>query len=120
MSAQNLPPATPGFDGHTFEPDRDGIRLSGQMRRIYNLMSDRQWRTLHEIADATSCLETAASARLRDFRKARFGGHAVELRRVPGRPGVFQYRLLLKKSFQADRTDSGLFTSPKNNAQTKS
>lgn len=66
MSTQNLPPATPGFDGHTFEPDQDGIRLSGQMRRIHSLMNDGQWRTLHEIAAETSCLETAASARLRD------------------------------------------------------
>ncbi len=87
----------PDFDGDTFESAPDGIHLSGQMRRVYRLMCDGQWRTLHEIAEATACLETAASARLRDFRKERFGRHTVERRRVPGRRGLFEYRLLLGK-----------------------
>lgn len=116
MSARNLPPALPGFDGPTFEPDQDGIRLSGQMKRVFDFMSDGGWHTLREIAAATDSLETAVSARLRDCRKSRFGGHLVELRRVPGRPGVFQYRLSTKKSFRADRTDSDLSTSPDGNA----
>ncbi len=92
----NLPPAAHGFDGNTIEPEQDGVRLSGQMQRVHRLMHDGQWRTLHEIAEATACLETAASARLRDFRKERFGRHVVERRRVPGRPGLFEYRLVLK------------------------
>lgn len=95
MSAQNLPPVRPGFDGRTIEPDQDGIRLSGQMRRVYTLMSDGRWRTLREISGATSCLETAASARLRDFRKPRFGSHSVERRRVAGHPGLYEYRLIV-------------------------
>ncbi len=97
MNAHTMLSAKSDFDGDTFEPAQDGIRLSGQMRRVYSLMRDGQWRTLHEIAEATACLETAASARLRDFRKECFGGHTVERRRVPGRPGLFEYRLLLEK-----------------------
>lgn len=85
------------FDGVTFDEKQDGIRLVGQMRRVYDLMRDGHWRTLHEIAEATCCLETAVSARLRDFRKPRFGCHSVELRRVHGRRGLFLYRLVLRK-----------------------
>lgn len=116
MSTWNHPPTLPTFDGPTFEPDQDGVRLSGQMKRVFDFMSDGGWHTLREIAAATDSLETAVSARLRDCRKSRFGGHQVELRRVPGRPGVFQYRLLAKKNFRADRTDSSLSKSPERNA----
>lgn len=100
MSREFMPAGT-AIDGATFEPEQDDMRLTGQMRRVYALMRDGRWRTLHEISAATCCLETAASARLRDFRKPRFGGHSVELRRVPGRRGLFEYRLVLKNSCTA-------------------
>lgn len=76
--------------------DSDTPHLHSQAKRVLDLMRDGHWRTLRQIAAETCCLETGASARLRDLRKARFGGHVVELRPVPGRRGLFQYRLLLK------------------------
>ncbi len=77
------------FDGVTFASVQDGIRLTGQIKRIFELMRDGNWRTLRQIARATYCLETSASTRLRDFRKPRFGGHTVERRRRERQSGDF-------------------------------
>lgn len=79
---------------------RDGItvtaadtpRLNEQARRVYDLMADRQWRTLAQIAEATGDPEASVSARLRDLRKIRFGGHTVERRRSLD-SAVHEYRL---------------------------
>lgn len=79
------------FDGETFDPAVDQARLAGQLGRVWALMSDGQWRTLAAIAAATESSEAAVSARLRDFRKPRFGGYQVDRRRVAG--GLFEYRV---------------------------
>jgi hypothetical protein len=81
------------FDGETFDPALDGARLTGQLARVYELMSDGAWRTLRDIARDAGGTEAAVSARLRDLRKARFGGHTVERRRVPGASGLWEYRV---------------------------
>jgi hypothetical protein len=39
------------FDGETFDENRDGARLSGQAKAVYDLMRDGRWRTLRRIAD---------------------------------------------------------------------
>lgn len=81
------------FDGRdTYEPEHDRRRLNSQLRRVFNLMRDGQWRSLGTLAAVLSTSESGVSARLRDFRKARFGSHTVERRRVDG--GLFEYRLL--------------------------
>ena len=80
------------FDGETFEPSRDGERLSAQLDRVRDVMKDRQWRTLHEIAVIVKGSEASVSARLRDLRKARFGNHVVEREYLGS--GVWQYRVL--------------------------
>jgi len=82
------------FDGETYEPTTDKARLTRQVERVYALMKDGEWRTLAEIADLVDASEAGVSARLRDFRKLRFGGYLVERRRN-GRPerGRFEYRL---------------------------
>lgn len=74
----------------------DTVRLATQLSRVYNLMRDGHYRTLTEIATATGCLETSASARLRDFRKKRFGAHQVIPRK--NSEGVNEYRLILRDS----------------------
>ena len=85
------------FDGETYEPVRDADRLTGQLRRVWNVASDGRWRTLATIADlAAPATEAAVSARLRDFRKARYGAHVVERRRVEGRQGLWEYRLVVR------------------------
>src|SRR5262245_55639165 len=74
--------------GATYDSTRDFVRLHGQLLRTWNVMLDRRWHTLGEIARHTSVLrndggrdsEAAVSARLRDLRKAKFGGHVLEAR----------------------------------------
>jgi hypothetical protein len=78
------------FDGDTYDRDRDQLRLSGMMARVAATMADGQWHTLHELAVITGGSEAAVSARLRDLRKPRFGGHVVERRYIEG--GLWEYR----------------------------
>lgn len=79
------------FDGPLLEA-ADHARLSGQLALVKALMADGQWRTLAEIAAVVKGSEAGTSSRLRDLRKARFGGHTVERQRVAG--GLWQYRVL--------------------------
>jgi hypothetical protein len=79
-------------DGATFEPKRDGPRLNAQAQDVFNFMADNCWHTLREIAEKTRHPEASVSARLRDFRKPKFGGFTVERRSIGN--GLFQYRLL--------------------------
>ena len=79
------------FDGDTFDLERDGQRLRTNLERVASLMGDGQWRTLAEIATATGGSEAGVSARLRDLRKARFGGFTVARRRRDG--GLWEYRV---------------------------
>lgn len=71
--------------------------LSGGRYRVYKVMKDGQWRTLWQIQKAvkdqfnTYYSETTISARLRDLRKARHGGHTVNHRHKPDAP--FEYQL---------------------------
>ena len=80
------------FDGATYTPARDQMRLTAQALRVWTLMLDGRWRTLHDIAELTNDPEASVSARLRDFRKARFGSHTIERRYV--RRGLYEYRLV--------------------------
>jgi len=88
--------AAPGlrFDGETFDRARDGARLTGQLRRVYDVMRDGQWRTIGEIANAVLGSEAAVSARLRDLRKPRFGAYRVERQYVTA--GLWMYRVVAK------------------------
>ena len=96
-------PRLPHFDGETYDKERDQVRLTGQLARVYDVMADGYcWRTLSQIRLdilAATCgdhhdTEAGISARLRDLRKARFGGHTVERRNIGG--GVWEYRLVVK------------------------
>jgi len=84
------------FDGATYDHERDGNRLAHQMEAVFALMKDGVYRTLGQIAVATAAPESSVSARLRDLRKARFGGHTVN-RRYLGH-GLYQYQVLAKES----------------------
>lgn len=89
-SATHLP-AQPRFDGDDYVPARDDVRLTGQLRRIWDLMADGRWRTLPAISEATGAPEASISAQLRHLRKPRFGAHTVEKRRLPS--ALYEYRL---------------------------
>ena len=88
-----LPLFAPEFDGATYEPDRDGNRLRAQFNRVKTALSDGQWWTLKELSSVTGAPEASISARLRDLRKQKFGGHVIERRYVC--IGLFQYRLVI-------------------------
>lgn len=92
MTDQSLAPAR---DGITFEQQRDGGRLNAQHARVFDLMKDGCWRTLAMISLETRDPESSVSARLRDFRKERFGSHGVERRHM--QDGLWEYRLVLNR-----------------------
>jgi hypothetical protein len=87
------------FAGHDYVPEVDDERLSDQFHRIFDLMRDKQWRTLAEIQRLTNDPQASVSAQLRHMRKQRFGSHTVERRRVEGREaeGLFEYKLIVNE-----------------------
>lgn len=90
-------PSGPSFDGKTYVPVLDRSRLARQILRVSSLMVDGSWRTLQEIAVSTGDPESSVSARLRDLRKPRFGGHTVSRRRRgEADKGLFEYRLTVR------------------------
>jgi hypothetical protein len=93
-------PAAIQTDGDTYEPDRDATRLQGQRKAIFALMSDGLWRTLPLIASITGHPEASVSARLRDFRKAKYGSNTVERRYVGD--GLWAYRLIPSRTEWAE------------------
>ena len=82
----------PPISGATYDPARDGPRLHHQLHAVFALMRDTRWRTLPEIAQAVHGSEPAVSARLRDFRKLRYGAHTVQREYL--RAGLWRYRLI--------------------------
>lgn len=87
----------PRFGGSTYDADQDEARLTGQLGAVFGIMKDGEWRTLSRIAELiwskTGALasEASISARLRDLRKVKFGGHKVERRRRSA--GLWEYRV---------------------------
>ena len=78
-------------DGVTFDLELDTIRLNKQAQGVYDLMKDGVWRSLNGIATLTGYPEASVSARLRDFRKPKFGLLTVNRKRVIG--GLWIYQL---------------------------
>ena len=93
---EELEPAAPEFDGETLEPD-DTPRLSGQLEVVLQALELQEWWSLTELTEFVEqrlgrrVSPTSISARLRDLRKKKFGGHTVD-RRNEGN-GLFLYRL---------------------------
>lgn len=89
------PITAPSILGKTFDKKVDAERLGSQQRRVEELMSDSEWRTLHDIAVALRKLygshfpEASISARLRDLRRA---GYTVERERKGANSGLWRYR----------------------------
>ena len=82
------------FDGSDYDHKRDGIRLTGQLERVFDVMKHGQWVTLRELSDRSRCPEASASAQLRNLRKERFGGFLIEKKYATS--GLFLYRLKLE------------------------
>jgi hypothetical protein len=81
------------FGGRTFDEDLDGDRLRIQLAAVWRFMFDGQWHMLAEISAAVDAPEASVSARLRDFRKEKFGGYIVERQRIPNGNGLHIYRI---------------------------
>ena len=81
----------PHFDGETFNPVFDHRRLTNQLRRVYDVLSDGRWHTLGELSILANGPEASIGARMRDLRKDKFGGYTVDRKRLSG--GLFAYRL---------------------------
>jgi hypothetical protein len=79
------------FDGTTYDPSRDRVRLTRQLQMLKRFLSDGRWYSLTQIAAALGCTESGASARVRDLRKERFGSHEIERKNCGG--GVWVYRM---------------------------
>jgi hypothetical protein len=80
------------FDGEGDDEGTDkDARLENLLHRVWAAMSDGGWWLLSDLARVTHASEASVSARLRDFRKPRFGGHEVHRQLVE--PGLYQYRL---------------------------
>lgn len=88
------------FEGASYSPNLDKLRLASTQARVLHLMADGRWRTLREIAESCRTSEAGASARLRDFRKPRYGAQTVERERLKG--GVWRYRLVLNPRTRDD------------------
>jgi len=83
------------FNGSDYVPELDQKRLTGQIKRVYELMRDGKFRTLGEIEKITNDPQASISAQLRHLRKKRFGGFTVNKRRRGDREnGLFEYQLI--------------------------
>jgi len=82
------------FNGADYNPYRDNARLTGQLLRIWDAVSDGRWYTLKDIAVLTGDPEPSISAQLRHLRKPRFGSYIVEREYIAN--GLYQYRVLLQ------------------------
>lgn len=85
------------FDGDTFERKKDGKRLNKQFNDVFELMKNGEWWTLYVLAYKTKYPESSVSARIRDFRKVKFGFHKVNRRRSSAGGGIFEYQLIVNE-----------------------
>jgi hypothetical protein len=111
MTMSDLPPQPIGdcFHGSDYEPAKDRKRLTGQILRILDLMSDQQWRTVDEIEQITGFPGTSISAQLRNLRKEEGGAYTVPKRRRGGdTSALWEYRLGTPGSAPAGRTGRDL------------
>lgn len=81
MSQPSLLDLAPRFDGCDVTP-ADQVRLTGQLARIYAVLTQGGLWTVASLARVTGFPEPSISAQLRNLRKPRFGGHDVQRIRV--------------------------------------
>lgn len=84
------------FDGATYNHELDRKRLTKQINRVWQHVNNGVWHTLASVSNALTLPEASISARLRDFRKKRFGSHIVERERMCS--GQWRYKLTPRTS----------------------
>lgn len=86
------------FNGSDYSPKHDCVRLTKQIKRVFDLMKDGEWRTLGEIESITGDGQASVSAQLRNLRKDRFGAHTVNKQiRGDRKDGLYEYKLIVNK-----------------------
>ena len=80
-------------DGKTYERPRDQVRLNKQTQAVFDTMKGGDWHSLSWIAEKARAPQASVSARLRDLRKEKFGGHTVNREYVAF--GLWKYRLIV-------------------------
>ena len=99
------PPVTathrPAHDGRTYDAAQDHARLNAQTLRVWTVLQAGAWWTLAELSAQTGDPEASVSARLRDLRKPKFGGHHIERARVATMAGLFMYRLVPRQAWRS-------------------
>lgn len=78
-------------DGATFDAARDQNRLDKQRDRVWAVLVDGLWHTSAEFEQRVGDNWASLSARVRDFRKAKFGGHTILRHCIGG--GLWEYKL---------------------------
>jgi hypothetical protein len=94
-------PICPSTYGPAYDHEKDGARLTGQLKDIADLMEQANaqdaWLTLSEIEQRTGYPQSSISAQLRHLRKREFGSHSVLKRRRENREGAtrgtWEYRV---------------------------
>jgi hypothetical protein len=95
--------AARSFDGESIEAS-DVPRLIRMQDRVQGFMADGAWHLPEDVRKGLGLPEgTAITSRIRDLRKRRFGGFAVERRRHADGSGRFEYRLLFPHREAAER-----------------
>src|SRR5262245_41773488 len=86
----------PDFDGETYDPALDRHRMTTQLGRVFERLTDGRWYHLETLMAFAQGSESGISARIRDLRKAKFGGWIVQRVRDPDespKSGLWIYRL---------------------------
>lgn len=84
------------FNGSDYSPKHDNVRLTKQIKRVFDLMKDGKFRTLGEIESITGDPQASLSAQLRNLRKDRFGAHTVNKQiRGDRKYGLYEYKLIV-------------------------
>lgn len=83
-----------GFDGAYYDPAVDDERLQNQLGRVWQCMSDGQYRALAEIARICEAPPASVSAQLRHLRKRKHGSWIIDSTAQGDRGnGLFVYRM---------------------------
>ncbi len=92
------------FKGSDYDSTYDQKRLTGQLRRIWDLMIDGQWRTCAEIHAALGYPENSIQAQLRNLRKKEFGEHKTPKRnRGPRCLAIYEYCLIPNERWNPEK-----------------
>ena len=100
------PSPSKAFDGETYRPDFDYSRLGRQLSLVWDYMEDSRWHYPEELEDALDERWASISARVRDFRKQKWGEHLVITQRRKG--GLFRYMLVPRGSPAWNKMDAGI------------